>query len=173
MAAKRLVRIAFMSAVLTVAMWALKPLPNVELISLLVVLYALLFGKDTFIAVTVFSLTEGLQWGFGLWWVSYLYVWPLLCLAVLLLKPLLKEEFILWAVVSGGFGLVFGGLFALAYIPINMTYALSYWIAGLPWDVWHGACNFVLMAVAGKPLYEAMRKIYAKNRDTGEEQRRA
>jgi hypothetical protein len=153
-----MVRIAFMSAVLVVAMWALKPLPNVELISLLVVLYALLFGKDTFVAVTVFSLTEGLMWGFGLWWVSYLYVWPLLALVVMLLKPLLKEEFILWAVVSGGFGLVFGGLFALAYLPIDPVYALSYWIAGLPWDVWHGGCNFVLMAGAGKPLYEVLKK---------------
>jgi hypothetical protein len=108
MAVRRMVRIAFLSAVLTVAMLAIKPLPNVELISLLVIIYALLFGKDSFIIVTVFSLTEGLIWGFGLWWISYLYVWPLLCLTVVLLKKVIKEEFLLWAVVSGAFGLVFG-----------------------------------------------------------------
>jgi hypothetical protein len=158
MAVRRMVRIAFLSAVLTVAMLALKPLPNVELISLLVVIYALLFGKDTFIVVTIFSLTEGLLWGFGLWWVGYLYVWPLLCLIVILLKRFIKEEFFIWAVVSGVFGLVFGALFAIAYLPIDPAYALAYWIAGLPWDVWHAGWNFVLMVLVGKPVYKILRR---------------
>ena len=161
MAIKKLVRIALLSAILTVVMLALKPLPNVELISLLVILYALLFGKDTFIIVTVFSLVEGLMWGFGLWWISYLYAWPLLVLAVLLLKKLIKEEFLVWAVVSGLYGLVFGALFAIAYLPIDPAYALSYWIAGLPWDVWHAIANFALMATVGRRLYRVLKKVRA------------
>ncbi|MCL2050628.1 MAG: hypothetical protein FWG91_02690 [Lachnospiraceae bacterium] len=155
---RKIVRIAFLSAILTVAMMAIKPLPNIELISLLVIVYALLFGKDTFIIVTVFSLIEGLIWGFGLWWVSYLYVWPLLCLIVILLKRFIKEEFLVWAVVSGIFGLCFGTLFALVYLPVDPAYAFSYWIAGLPWDVWHGVWNFVLMAAVGKPIYRVLKK---------------
>ena len=159
MAIKRIVRIAFLAAILTVTMLAIKPLPNVELISLLVIIYTLLYGRDTFFIVTIFTLIEGLMWGFGLWWFGYLYAWPLLVLAVLLLKRLVKEEFLMWAVVSGGFGLLFGTLFAIAYIPIDPAYALSYWIAGLPWDVWHGICNFVLMAVLGKPVYGVIKKV--------------
>jgi len=159
MAVKRIVKIAFLSAILTLAMLAIKPLPNVELISLLVIIYALLFGKDSFIIVTVFSLVEGLFWGFGLWWFSYLYVWPLLCLIVLLLKRIIKEEFLIWAVVSGFFGLIFGTLFAIVYVPIDPAYALSYWIAGLPWDAWHALWNFILMAVLGKPIYRVLKKV--------------
>ena len=97
------------------------------------------------------------MWGFGLWWISYLYVWPLLCLLVLLLKRIIKEDFIIWAVVSGFFGLVFGTLFAILYIIIDPAYALAYWISGLPWDVWHAVWNFVLMAALGKPLYRGLK----------------
>lgn len=149
----KLTRIALLSAILYVSKVALEFLPNVELVSLLVILYTLVFGKETFLTVTVFNLFELIQWGFGTWWFSYLYVWPLLCLITLILNKLIKEEILVWAIVSGCFGLIFGSLFAIVYIPINLSYALTYWISGLPWDVWHGVCNFILMLVLGKPLY--------------------
>ncbi|MDY2699770.1 MAG: hypothetical protein SOV61_09500 [Lachnospiraceae bacterium] len=149
----KLTRIALLSAILYVSKVALEFLPNVELVSLLIILYTLVFEKETFLTVTVFNLFELIQWGFGTWWISYLYVWPLLCLITLLLKKLIKEEFLVWAIVSGAFGLIFGSLFAVVYIPISLSYALTYWISGLPWDVWHGVCNFILMLVLGKPLY--------------------
>ena len=149
----KLTRIALLSAILYVSKVALEFLPNVELVSLLVILYTLVFGKETFLTVTVFNLFELIQWGFGTWWFSYLYVWPLLCLITLILKKLIKEEILVWAIVSGCFGLIFGSLFAIVYIPINLSYALTYWISGLPWDVWHGVCNFILLLVLGKPLY--------------------
>ena len=85
----KLTRIALLSAILYVSKVALEFLPNVELVSLLVILYTLVFGKETFLTVTVFNLFELIQWGFGTWWFSYLYVWPLLCLITLILKKLL------------------------------------------------------------------------------------
>lgn len=156
MTTERLVRIAFFGAVLSVAKWALSFIPNLELVSLLIVVYALAFGGDVFWIILIFVLTEGLQWGFGLWWISYLYVWPMLAASVLSLRRVFHEEFLLWAVVSGSFGLSFGLLFAIAYLPVDPAYALNYWITGLPWDVWHGACNFVLVLVLGRPLYRVL-----------------
>lgn len=158
MSVRRLTRIALLSAILYVSKAALEFLPNVELISFLTILYTLVFGAETFLVVTVFNLFELIQWGFGVWWVSYLYVWPLLCLITLLLKRLIKEEFLIWSIVSGSFGLIFGALFAAAYIPVNPSYALTYWIAGLPWDVWHCVFNFILMLVLGKPVCRVLRK---------------
>lgn len=131
-------------------------LPNVELVSFLIILYTLVFGRETFLTILVFNLFELVQWGFGTWWVSYLYVWPLLCLLVLLLKRLVREEFLIWSMVSGVFGLLFGSLFTLVYIPVDPRYALSYWISGLPWDVTHCISNFVIMVVLGKPLYQLL-----------------
>ena len=159
MPVRRITRIALLSAILYVSKVALEFLPNVELVSLLTVLYTLVFGKEAFLIVTVFNLFELIQWGFGTWWVSYLYVWPLLVLITLLLKKIIKEEFLIWSVVSGLFGLIFGSLFAIVYLPVDPAYALAYWISGLPWDVWHGVCNFVLMLVIGKPLYLLLKKV--------------
>jgi hypothetical protein len=159
MPVKKMTRIALLSAILYVSKVALEFLPNVELVSLLVILYTLVFGSEAFLIVTVFNLFEFIQWGFGTWWLSYLYVWPLLVLVTLLLKKAVKEEFLVWSIVSGMFGLLFGGLFAIAYLPVDRAYALSYWISGLPWDVWHALWNFVLMIVLGKPLYLLFRKL--------------
>ncbi|MGN0387722.1 MAG: ECF transporter S component [Suilimivivens sp.] len=159
MPVRKITRIALLSAILYVSKVALEFLPNVELVSLLTVLYTLVFGKEAFLIVTVFNLFELIQWGFGTWWISYLYVWPLLVLITLLLKKFIKEEFLIWSVVSGLFGLIFGSLFAIVYLPVDPAYALAYWISGLPWDVWHGVCNFVLMLVIGKPLYLLLKKV--------------
>ena len=159
MPVRKITRIALLSAILYVSKVALEFLPNVELVSLLTVLYTLVFGKEAFLIVTVFNLFELIQWWFGTWWVSYLYVWPLLVLITLLLKKIIKEEFLIWSVVSGLFGLIFGSLFAIVYLPVDPAYALAYWISGLPWDVWHGVCNFVLMLVIGKPLYLLLKKV--------------
>jgi len=156
---RKMTRIALLTAILYVAKLVLDFLPNVELVSLLVIIYTLVFGKEAFLIVTVFNLFQFIQWGFGTWLVSYFYVWPLLCMLTLLCKKIFKEEFILWSVFSGGFGLIFGSLFALLYLFVDPAYALSYWIAGLPWDVCHAAANFVLMLVCGKPLYRVLRRL--------------
>ena len=161
MAVQKIVRMALLSAILTIMKMAI-PIPHVELVSLLIIIYTLLFEKEALMIVTVFTITEGFIWGIGLWWFGYLYVWPILCLTVLLLKRLIKEEFLVWAVVSGLFGLIFGALFAVAYLPLDPAYALFYWIAGLTWDVWHAVWNFILMAAIGKPVYRVLKSINAK-----------
>lgn len=159
MPVQKITRIALLSAILYISKVALEFLPNVEIISFLTIIYTLVFGTEAFIIVTVFNMFELLQWGFGIWWVSYLYTWPLLVMAALILKRIIGEEFVLWAVVSGGFGLSFGALFAIAYMPVNPAYAFTYWVSGLTWDVWHGACNFLIMLLIGRPVYKSLKKI--------------
>lgn len=159
MSVQKLTRIALLSAILYVSKLVLDFLPNVELVSLFIILFSLIFGRETLLTITVFNLFQIIQWGIGTWTISYLYVWPLLCLLTLLLKKVIKEEFLVWSMFSGVFGLIFGSLFALVYIPVDPAYALSYWISGLPWDVWHAVWNFVLMFVLGKPLYKLLNRL--------------
>lgn len=168
MSTQKLTRIALLSAILYVLKVALEFLPNVEIVTLLIIIYSLVFGKESILIVTVFNFFELIQWGFGTWWISYLYVWPLLCVITLLLKKILKEEFVAWSVVSGGFGIIFGSLFAVLYLPIDPAYALSYWISGLPWDVWHGGFNFILMLILGKPLYRLLMRLKKLFKEDGD-----
>lgn len=159
---KKLTRIAMLSAILYLSKVAFEFIPNVELVTMLTMIYAMVFGAEAYLVVTVFNFFELIQWGFGTWWFSYLYVWPLLCLITILLKRFIREEFLIWAVVAGGYGLIFGSLFALFYLPMDPHYVLSYWISGLPWDVAHGVANFIVMLVLGKPLYRLLKQLKAK-----------
>ena len=109
MPVRKMTRIALLSAILYIAKVVLEFIPNVELISFLTIIYTLVFGTEALLIVTVFNMFELVQWGFGVWWISYLYVWPLLVLATMFIKRMLamggfgKDEFVLWAVVSGSF----------------------------------------------------------------------
>lgn len=159
MPVKKLTRIALLAAILYISQVLLAFIANVELVSMLTILFTMVFGKEALLIVTVFNFLELIHYGPGLWVVSYFYTWPVLVLLTLLVKKIFKEEFILWSIFSGLFGLLFGAFFAIAYLPVDRTYALTYWIQGLPWDVWHAAANFVIMLVLGKPAYQVLRRL--------------
>jgi len=74
----RLVLSGLMGALLVVSKQAMSGLPNIEPVTLLVILFALELPRETPGAVTVFILLQGVLYGFGLWWAMYLYVWYLL-----------------------------------------------------------------------------------------------
>ena len=59
---------------------ALAWLPNVEPVSLLVIVYTVVLGWRALFPICVYILLEYVTWGFGLWSACYLYVWPLLAL---------------------------------------------------------------------------------------------
>ena len=143
---------ALLAAVMTVLQVAMAALPNIEPVSLLTLAYALVFGRQVFYIVATFALLEGLVFGFHLWWVSYLYIWPLWAAAVLLLKRGGERPALFWAVVSGAFGLSFGALCALPYLAGGPWAAFSYWVAGIPFDLLHCGGNFFLTLALVKPL---------------------
>ena len=108
MKTKELVTIAILAALLYIVQVAFSFLPNIELVSLLILIYTLVFDKMTLKIIAVFIILEGVQWGFGLWWWSYIYVWPILYFVVRWLKKFIRiDDSISWAVVLGFYGLFF------------------------------------------------------------------
>ncbi len=149
---------ALMVAVIEVSKVALAQIPNVELTSFWVILFTLYFGKRIFYVIPAFILIEGMLYGFGLWWVMYLYSWPMLAIVVLVLRKMkLQLE---WSLVSGTFGLAFGFLCAIPYIfTSGIRGAFAWWVAGIPWDLVHGAANFVIMLVLYRPISQIILRI--------------
>lgn len=151
---------ALMGVVLTASKEALAFLPNFELVTLLTILFTLTFGRRVAGALAVFLLLEGLLYGFGLWWVMYLYIWPLLALLTWLFRWMGKAW--QWAVFSGAFGLCFGSLCALVYLPMGGPRVAFTWaVAGLPFDLTHAAANALLALVLYYPLRKALGRIKA------------
>lgn len=152
----RLALAGLMGALLVVGKQAMSGLPNIEPVTLLVVLFTLELPRETPAAITVFLLLQGVLYGFGLWWAMYIYVWYLLALLTWLLRRM--DSALGWAVFSGVYGLCFGGLCAGVYLVAKTpAFALSWWLSGLPYDGMHGAGNFVLMLAAYRPLRRALR----------------
>lgn len=158
-ASRRVVLCALLAAMVTVLQVAMAVLPNIEPVSLLMMVYALVFGRQVFYIVFTFILLEGLVFGFQLWWVSYLYIWPVWVGVVLLLKRGGERPALFWAAVSGGFGLGFGALCALPYLAGGPWAAFSYWAAGIPFDLLHCGGNFLLALALSGPLCRLLSKL--------------
>ena len=63
-------------------------LPNIEPVSLLVMLFAVTFGKKALFPIYVYVLLELVLFGIGLWSAAYIYIWALLALAAWLLRDM-------------------------------------------------------------------------------------
>lgn len=156
--AKDIAVIGVMTATLEAAKTALSFLPNVELVTLLIILYTLFLGRKAIIAVLTFVGVECILWGFGLWMVMYFYIWPLLVLLTYLLRK--QKSVFVFAILSGLFGLFFGALCAIPYFFIGgISMAVTWWISGIPYDVLHCVSNFVLCMVLFVPLRTILNKI--------------
>lgn len=153
----RLTRIALLGATLYVAQISLAFLPNIELVTLLIVVFTKNLGKDGISACFIYVWLNLFSAGFGLWWATYLVVWPLFALLVYKMRTI--DSWLIWAVINGGFGLCFGTLFALPYFFISPAYALTYWLGGISFDIVHCIGNFSIALILGKPLDIAMKRV--------------
>ena len=129
---------------------ALAPLPNIEPVSFLIIVYVSVLGLKALIPVYIYVLLEISTWGLGYWSICYLYVWAVLALAAWCLREM--ESSVGWAVLSGAFGLCFGALCALSYWATGgWAFALSWWASGIPFDILHCAGNFAMALVLFRP----------------------
>ena len=147
-----IVIIGMMSAILIAVQVTLGFLPNIELVSLLIILFTLIFGLKAVYIIYVFVIMEGFLYGFGPWWINYLYVWTVLFIIVLIFQK--KRSPLFWATVSGAYGLSFGALCSIPYFIVGgIPMGFAYWVSGIPFDITHGIFNFILAFILFRPLY--------------------
>ena len=159
MTAREVVLYALLASLLLVVQVGLAFLPNIELVSLLLMVYTRSMGKKALIPLYVFVLAEGLLYGFGIWWINYLYIWTILVFIVILFRKI--ESVWFWAIVSCIYGLCFGTLSAVPYFFMGgFTLAATYIVNGIPFDLLHGAGNFVTAMALMKPLHYVYAHVY-------------
>lgn len=165
-AAQSVATVGLMIALIEALKLVLQGIPNVEMTSFLLILFTLHFGSLTYFVIPAFILIEGLIYGFGLWWLMYLYVWPLLALLTRAFSRV--DSALFWACVSGAFGLSFGLLCAVPYFFIGaagggpaqgLRHLFAWWVAGIPYDVIHGVSNFVIMLTLYRPISNLLRRM--------------
>ncbi len=146
-----------LTAIIFISQIALSSLANVELVSLFIIIYTKRFKNKTLYIIYAFVLLQGLVYGFHLWFISYLYIWTILFLAVRFIKG---EGAVFYAIMSGFFGLLFGTLTSFAtFFLFGPAATLGYIIAGIPFDLLHGVANFAVTLSLYTPLSKIIKQI--------------
>ena len=136
-------------------------LPNIEPVSLLVMVFAAVFGMKALYPVYIYVVMEILYFGLGTWNICYLYVWPILAVAAYLLRNMKGR--LGWAMVSGVFGMAFGALCGIVDIFVGgLAFAVTKWASGIPFDLAHCGGNFVIALILFEPLRSLVARLYAR-----------
>lgn len=137
-------------------------LPNIEPVSLMVMLFAVTFGRKCIYPIYVYVAMEILVYGLNIWNVYYLYVWAGLAVAAYLMRG--SREPLAWAILSAVFGLAFGALCGITDIFVlgGIAPAVAKWASGIMFDVIHCVANFVIALLLFQPMRELMEKLYKR-----------
>ena len=163
--AKDVATIGMMVAIIEVSKAVLSFMPNVELTTFWLIMFTLYFGRKVGLVIPAFILVEGAIYGVHLWWIMYIYIWPLLVIITWIFRK--TESMVFWSILSGIFGLCFGFLCSIVYFVIGFSAgglgggiatAFPWWISGIPWDLIHCVGNFTLMMVLYTPVRAVMNK---------------
>ena len=136
-------------------------LPNIEPVTLMVMLFSVTFGRKALYPIYVYVLLEFVLHGIHFWSINYLYVWAVLACAAWILRSM-RSPFG-WALLAGIYGLLFGLLCAPVYaVTGGLTFAVTWWLNGIPYDLIHGVGNFLIVLALFAPLRGWMEKLYGQ-----------
>lgn len=160
--------LAMMGALIFAVKLALSGIPNIQLNAPLIILTTVFFGWKALCSVAIYVLLEGLFFGFHVYWVSYVFIWPLLVVLAMFLRRLDlfqgEKAALPWAVAAAFWGLLFGPLMYIPWFCIMGGWEgyFAMWIAGIPFDLTHAAGNFVFTLVLYWPLYKVLAALTAR-----------
>ncbi|HHU79276.1 MAG: hypothetical protein ACOX27_00100 [Caldicoprobacterales bacterium] len=148
-----IVLVGIFSAAATAGKLVLSFIPNVEIVTLLFILFTVTLGlKRSFFITLVFVSTDILLYGFSTWVIGYYLIWPLLVLITSMLGRKFNSEYA-FAIIGGLFGFLFGAFFAITEsFFYGLSYGFAYWVNGLLFDLVHGVSNFIIILFLFKPL---------------------
>ena len=140
---------------------AMASLPNIEPVSLMIMLMTVIYGRKALYPIYVYVMLEMLVYGFNLWNLVYLYIWLFLAVPAYFMRPVRQR--LPWAILSGAFGLLFGLLCIPVYAAVGAWHMVfPTWISGIPYDLVHGVSNFLIALVAFVPLRDLLEKLSAR-----------
>ena len=141
--------------------FAMSGLPNIEPVSLLVMLFAVTFGIKCLFPIYVYVAMELLLYGIGDWSLMYLYLWALLALLAWCMRE--AKQPLAWALLSAVFGLFFEVLGSPVYMLFGgFSYAIAKCTSGILFSIYHCAGNFVITLLLFAPLRKLLERLYHK-----------
>lgn len=154
---RELLALTLLGVLMYVSQVIMSSLPNIELVSFLIIIVARKFRFKSLISVYIFVFLEIMTYGFAQWVIGYLYVWAILAVVICLLRK--SDNRIFYTFISSVFGFLFGTLCSpVSFIMGGFGYGVSWIISGLWFDFLHGCGNFLLIFLLYKPITKVLDK---------------
>lgn len=155
--AKRIAFAGVMGALLVVGKFALSFIPNVEVVTTLLISFCFVFGFDGVIASLIFCTADVILYPPSLdVIVSYYIYWNLLSITVAVLKELNVKSFAPYFITATVFTLFFGvltSLFTTIFYGVNFA---GVYLSGLYFYAIHLLSTAVFMIVGFKPVTKTL-----------------
>ncbi|MBQ7171543.1 MAG: hypothetical protein IJR89_04625 [Clostridia bacterium] len=163
---KELIVFAMLGALMFLSKMLLEWAPNVHLLACFTVAFTVVYRAKALFPVGVFIFLTGLYAGFNLWWYPYLYLWPLLWGAAMLLPKNLSgwKATVCYVLLCTLHGLLYGTLYApyqALVFGLSFEGTLAWIAAGFPYDLVHAAGNFAAGFLV-LPLVKLLRTLSKK-----------
>ncbi len=158
-----LLRDALLAAFLVFSKELLAALPNVELVSMLIISYTLVYRMRALVPIYLFVAIEWVLYPQPFYMVMYLYVWAILWGFTMLL-PRRILPFPVYMLFGGLYGLAFGLLCApaqAAFFGLNFSGMLAWIGAGFAFDLLHAVTNFAICCLV-PPVVLLLQRLEAR-----------
>lgn len=158
-----IILLTLLGVLMYVSQVIMSQLPNIEIVSLLIIITTCVFGVKAVCSVYIFVICEIFTYGLGIWTINYLYVWAILWFTILLFRKNADK----WTVtlVSAIFGLSFDVFCSIPYFFIGgIGGGLSYIVAGFWFNILHCIGNFTVAFLLFEPLKRILENTINKYR---------
>lgn len=164
---KKLVLIGMFAATIIGAKFALMALPNIEVVTLFIILFTYVFGLGIGLSATlIFCVVEMFIFPMGSWVISYFIHWPLVSImAFLFSKIISKNRAIFPAIFAFVITLLFGVLTSFVDTLVYTTPDLylkmfgAMYVKGIPFFLTHIVSNTLVVGFAFLPLSKMLEKL--------------
>lgn len=146
---KEIAVFAILGALMCISKFITEPFPNIHLLGVFTVAFTVVYRQKALYPIYTFVFLTGALWGFGLWWIPYLYIWTVLWGAVMLLPKKMPPKIapIVYAVICGLHGYLYGVIYAPSQallFGLDFKGMIAWIISGFPFDLIHGTSNLCL-----------------------------
>ena len=155
--------LSLMGTLMCVGDFAMEWLPNIHLVGVLIVITTIVYRWYALFPIWVYILIQGFVGGFGPWWLGYTYVWPILCIIIVLIPTRLpqKIKYFLYVAVCAMHGYLFGVLYApvqALMFGLDFHGTLAWIAAGIAFDIVHGTGNLILGTLLIYPMVKILKQ---------------
>lgn len=146
---KEIAVFAMLGALMCISKFVMEPLPNMHLLGVFTVAFTVVYRQKALYPIYIFVFLTGALWGFGLWWIPYLYIWTVLWGITMLLPKNMPKKLapIVYIIVCGLHGFLYGVIYAPSQallFGLDFKGTLAWIVSGFPFDIIHGISNLCL-----------------------------